>query len=194
MNACLLLTPFNLHLSASPSAGCPRCKTSMTLRARSSRPASTLWCMLVHHSNKNENYPFFKESFINIEKALPTYLILSHLCTRHIWCPLQPRTLSASCSSESWRSLIHVPFTLLLWETGRDLGLMTLPLTFLSGSLCKYKLSLAMSTCDLPLQGLNHVLLQLLSFNNPWKEFRVEIRSEALCALENWQNRCSSDS
>ena len=137
---------------------------------------------------------FFKESFINIEKALPTYLILSHLCTRHIWCPLQPRTLSVSCSSESWRSLIHVPFTLLLWETGRDLGMMTLPLTFLSESLYKYKLSLAMSACNLPLQGLNHVLCQLLTFNNPWKEFRVEIRSEALCALENWQNRCSTDS
>ena len=34
----------------------------------------------------------------------------------------------------------------------------------------------------LPLQGLNHVLLQLLTFNTPWTEFRVESRSEALCA------------
>ena len=34
----------------------------------------------------------------------------------------------------------------------------------------------------LPLWGLNHVLLQLLTFNTPWKEFRVEDRNEALCA------------
>ena len=34
----------------------------------------------------------------------------------------------------------------------------------------------------LPLWGLNHVLLQLLTFNTPWKEFRVESRNEALCA------------
>ena len=34
----------------------------------------------------------------------------------------------------------------------------------------------------LPLWGLNHVLLQLLTFNTPWKEFRVENRNEALCA------------
>ena len=36
--------------------------------------------------------------------------------------------------------------------------------------------------CHLPLQGLNNVLLQLLIFNTPWKEFRVESRNEALCA------------
>ena len=30
-----------------------------------------------------------------------------------------------------------------------------------------YKLALVMSTCHLPLQGLNHVLLQLLTFNTP---------------------------
>ena len=31
-----------------------------------------------------------------------------------------------------------------------------------------------MGTCHLPLQGLNHVLLQLLIFNTLWREFRVE--------------------
>ena len=30
-----------------------------------------------------------------------------------------------------------------------------------------YKLALAMGTCQLPLQRLNHVLLQLLIFNTP---------------------------
>ena len=30
-----------------------------------------------------------------------------------------------------------------------------------------YKLALAIGTCHLPLQGLNHVLLQLLIFNTP---------------------------
>ena len=46
-----------------------------------------------------------------------------------------------------------------------------------------YNLALAMGTCHLPLQWLNHVLLQLLTFNTPSKEFRVESRNEALCAL-----------
>ena len=40
-----------------------------------------------------------------------------------------------------------------------------------------------MVTCHLPLQGLNHVLLQLLIFNTPLKKFRVENRNEALCPL-----------
>ena len=33
-----------------------------------------------------------------------------------------------------------------------------------------------------PLRGLNHVLLQLLTFNTPWTELRVESGNEALCA------------
>ena len=41
---------------------------------------------------------------------------------------------------------------------------------------------LQIGTCHLPLQGLNHMLQQLLIFNTPWKEFRVESRNEALCA------------
>ena len=41
----------------------------------------------------------------------------------------------------------------------------------------------AMGTCHLPLPRLNHVLLQLLTFNTPWKELRVESRNKALCAL-----------
>ena len=43
-----------------------------------------------------------------------------------------------------------------------------------------YKLALAISTCHLPLQGLNHVLL--LTFSTPWKEFLVGIKSEAIRA------------
>ena len=38
-------------------------------------------------------------------------------------------------------------------------------------------------TRRLPLQGLSQELLQLLTFNTPWKEFWAEIRNEALCAL-----------
>lgn len=38
-------------------------------------------------------------------------------------------------------------------------------------------------TSRLPLQRSNCELLQLLTFNTPWKEFRVEIRTEALCVL-----------
>ena len=45
-----------------------------------------------------------------------------------------------------------------------------------------YKLSLAMGTCHLPLHGFNHVLLQLLTFNILWKEFRMQCRNEAVCA------------
>ena len=41
---------------------------------------------------------------------------------------------------------------------------------------------LQVGTCHLPLEGLNHVLLQLLTFHSPWKEFRVEKRKEVLCA------------
>ena len=37
-------------------------------------------------------------------------------------------------------------------------------------------------TCHLPKQKLNYVLLQLLIFNTPWKELRMESRNEALCA------------
>ena len=49
-----------------------------------------------------------------------------------------------------------------------------------------------MSTCHLLLQGLSHVLLQLLTFNNPWREFRVESRNEALCLWgKNWKDRSS---
>ena len=47
-----------------------------------------------------------------------------------------------------------------------------------------YILALAICTCHLSPQGLNHVLRQLLIFNTSWKEFRVESRNEAFCALE----------
>ena len=37
-------------------------------------------------------------------------------------------------------------------------------------------------TCQLRLQKLNYVLLQLLVFNTPWKELRMESGNKALCA------------
>ena len=49
---------------------------------------------------------------------------------------------------------------------------------------------LQIGTCHPPLQGSNHVLLQLLTFNTLGKEFRVESRNEA---GNTWQNK-SSDS
>ena len=60
----------------------------------------------------------------------------------------------------------------------------------------KDKWALGMGACHPPLQGLNHELLQLLTFSIPWKEFRVEIINEALYDLEKtnkkkWQNRFS---
>ena len=45
------------------------------------------------------------------------------------------------------------------------------------------KLALAMVTCLPPLQGSDNVLLQLLIFNTPWKQFRLESRNEDPCAL-----------
>ena len=39
-----------------------------------------------------------------------------------------------------------------------------------------YKLALAIGTCYLPLQGLNHVLLRLLIFKTP--ERSLELRAE----------------
>ena len=42
---------------------------------------------------------------------------------------------------------------------------------------------LQISTCHLFLQGLNHELQHLLTSNTRWKDFWVESRNEALCAL-----------
>ena len=50
-----------------------------------------------------------------------------------------------------------------------------------------YKLAVAIGTCPLPLQGLNHVLMQLLTFHIPYKELRVESRNEALCPQWMWE-------
>ena len=47
---------------------------------------------------------------------------------------------------------------------------------------CVKQMSTINWDCHLPLQGLNHVLWQLLIFNAPWKELRVESRNEALCS------------
>ena len=85
-----------------------------------------------------------------------------------------------------WQDILHfllsIPFFLLFWfflYRGKTTG--------------NYKLALAMGTCCLPLQWLNHVLLQLLVFNSSWKKFRVESKNEALlCSGKNWQDRSSN--
>ena len=50
-----------------------------------------------------------------------------------------------------------------------------------------YKLALVKDICHLPLLKLNPVLPQLLTFDLPWREFRVE--NEALCAPGKLGNR-----
>ena len=55
----------------------------------------------------------------------------------------------------------------------------------LSPGLCplsNYKQALAKGICHLPLWRLNPVLMQLLTFDIPWREFRME--SKVLCAPE----------
>ena len=69
--------------------------------------------------------------------------------------------------------------SILAWNGHEMLSLKIMAKFMTKKGLCQLKTD----TCHLPLQGLNHVLLQLLTFNTPWKEFRVEIRNEALCAL-----------
>ena len=59
-------------------------------------------------------------------------------------------------------------------------------------SCVNYTLALSMGTCYPHLEGLHHEPLQLLTFNTLWKEFRVESKNEALCALgKNCQDRSS---
>ena len=43
-----------------------------------------------------------------------------------------------------------------------------------------------MGTCHLLLQELNHVMLWLLPFNTPWKEFWVENRKRNSVLWEKW--------
>ena len=49
-------------------------------------------------------------------------------------------------------------------------------------SIDNHKLALAMGACHLTLQGLNHVLLLLLTSNTPW---RAEVGRFVI--LEHWQ-------
>ena len=76
---------------------------------------------------------------------------------------------------------------LLLWRDWRFFHWLYFPLGHVS---CKL---LAIGACHLPLQGLNHVLPQLLTFNTSWwsSGWRAEMRHSVL--QESWQDR-SSDS
>ena len=53
---------------------------------------------------------------------------------------------------------------------------------------------LEVGPCQLPLQRLNHDLYKMLTFTTPWKEFRVETKNKALCALGKTQKNRPSDS
>ena len=48
---------------------------------------------------------------------------------------------------------------------------------------CHLQIGIATGICPQSLQGSNYLLLQLLPFHTPWKEFMVESRSKVLCAL-----------
>ena len=63
----------------------------------------------------------------------------------------------------------------------------------LASDIVSYKLALAMGTCQLPLQGLSHVLLQLLTFNTPERSsrWREEMRHSVLEWGENGEDRSS---
>ena len=52
------------------------------------------------------------------------------------------------------------------------------------------KLALAKGICHLPLQGPNLVLLQLLTYNTPWREFMWRTRMRHFVLQENWWNCC----
>ena len=65
---------------------------------------------------------------------------------------------------------------------------MVLPPPLTTRRICKplpnpWQCQLKTSTCRLPLQGLSHWPVQSLTFNTRCKEFKEEIRREALCAL-----------
>ena len=79
-----------------------------------------------------------------------------------------------------------IPFMRMIFSNeGMELRGINLFLAFsilLFNDSINYKSALAVGTCHLLLQGLNQVLLQLLTSTTSWKEFRVEIRNEALCA------------
>ena len=57
------------------------------------------------------------------------------------------------------------------------------------------RLALARGTCHLPLEGLNHVLSQLLTFSVQGKKLKVESRNQAVCAVGegDWGHVRSSD-
>ena len=76
--------------------------------------------------------------------------------------------------------------TKVTWNTGRSVSAT-------SPSLVPFYRQLQIGTCHLPLQGFNQVLLWLLTFSTPWREFRSESRNEALCALEKLAEQTSRE-
>ena len=97
----------------------------------------------------------------------------------HSWKHLSVRSWEAR--QENWKPKDGEPVT--RCHCRYHCGLLRDGLNALELSLINYKLALAIGTCQLLLQGLKHELLWPLTFNTPWKEFGVERRNEALCAL-----------
>ena len=62
------------------------------------------------------------------------------------------------------------------------------------GQICGYEGTLLPGSCQLPPQRLHHDHYKLLTFNTLRKEFKVEIRNKALCALGKTQKNWPSDS
>ena len=76
-----------------------------------------------------------------------------------------------------WNSLSHVRLSETPWTAAHQAPP---PMGF---SRQGYWSGAPLSSPNLTLQGLNQGTLQQLTCNTPWKEFRMEIRNEALCAL-----------
>ena len=129
------------------------------------------------------------DSILNYLHSLKSYkMSRNHMIKSHIK-HLPP--LTSPPPTKPWDVNCYIFLTLSIWLISPNFTLLlhvvrASPLehkialiTTLNKSLCQ----LQIGTCHLPLQGLNHVLLQLLTFNNTWKELRAESRNEASCSL-----------
>ena len=113
-------------------------------------------------------------SLVTLSK-LPHFLVYSSCLTKWLWQILL--VVFPFFLLHQKYSCVHLSFPFQRESRGSDLILAVnmVPNEFKPGDG-------RMGTYHLPLQRLNHELLQLLTFGTSYKEFKVEIRTEALCA------------
>ena len=134
--------------------------------------------------------PFLQSSNLTPGIFLPNFAVLNHDCQDwsqdsttapflfQSWSYLALEVQRAGFkASPIWNS--HCNQTSTLWTASGSIWFFYVRQLFFVNS----RLALAMGTRYLPLQGLNHVLLQLLILNTPWKELRVE--------KQKWGTLCS---